>query len=250
MLVTNDAMIPDVTDETFQTEVIERSMSVAVVVDLWAPWCGPCRTLGPIIEKVIADVNRGAAEPTVVLVKVNVDENPQISAAFRVQSIPAVHALKGGQVAGSFLGAKPEAEVRAFVESLLPSGAELEIQALLDAGDAESLLRVLEADHGHPVAIPRLADLYVQEGRYAEALDLVARIPETDETRRIAALARTGASDASAEHEQVEARLSELLDMVKGNDEARQEFVDLLTVLGPEHPSTTGWRRQLSTRLY
>jgi putative thioredoxin len=248
--VIHDSAILDVTDATFQAEVIERSATTAVVVDLWAPWCGPCKTLGPIIEKVIGEANAGAAEPRVVLVKVNVDENPQISAAFQAQSIPAVHGLKDGKVTASFVGAKPEADVKAFVDALLPAPAELDVGALLAAGDVDSLQKVLESDHGHPVAIPMLAELFVADGKHQGALDLLARIPETDETRRIAALARTGASAAEIEHDKVEVRLGELIDQVKGNDDARQEFVDLLTVLGPEHPSKSSWRRQLSTRLY
>ena len=100
-------MAVDVTDATFQTEVVERSMQSVVIVDLWAPWCGPCRTLSPIIEKVVDETNGKA-----VLVKVDVDENPAISQAFRVQSIPAVYALKDGQVVDGFMGALPEHEVR------------------------------------------------------------------------------------------------------------------------------------------
>ena len=96
-------MAIDVTDATFQTEVIDRSKTAAVVVDLWAPWCGPCRTLGPILEKV-TDATNGE----VVLVKVNVDENPGVSQAFQVQSIPAVYALKNGEVVDGFVGAHPE----------------------------------------------------------------------------------------------------------------------------------------------
>src|ERR1700759_2061725 len=93
----------DVTDATFEQEVIERSETVPVVVDLWAPWCGPCRTLGPIIEKVIDETGGGGA-----LTKVNVDENPGISQAFGVQSIPLVVALKDGKPVDGFLGAYPE----------------------------------------------------------------------------------------------------------------------------------------------
>src|SRR5919109_735494 len=104
----------DVTDATFQTEVLDRSQTTPVVVDLWAPWCGPCRTLGPIIESVV-DETQGK----VVLAKVNVDENPQISQAFRVQGIPAVYALSGGKVVDGFIGAQPEGPVRTFVEKLL-----------------------------------------------------------------------------------------------------------------------------------
>ncbi|HKX71007.1 MAG TPA: thioredoxin domain-containing protein, partial [Acidimicrobiales bacterium] len=86
-------MTNDVTDATFQAEVLDRSQATPIVVDLWAPWCGPCKQLGPILERVVDDTNG-----KVVLTKVNVDENPQISAAFRVQGIPAVYALAGGKV--------------------------------------------------------------------------------------------------------------------------------------------------------
>jgi putative thioredoxin len=109
-------MAIDVTDATFQADVIDQSSTVPVVVDLWAPWCGPCRTLGPILEKVV-----DATEGRVVLTKVNVDENPQISNAFRVQSIPAVYAMSNGQVVDGFLGAVPERDVERFVQALLPT---------------------------------------------------------------------------------------------------------------------------------
>src|SRR6188508_175792 len=115
----------DVTDATFQAEVIDKSMTVPVVVDLWAPWCGPCKTLGPIIEKVIDET-----DGKVVLAKVNVDENPQVSRAFQVQSIPAVYALKDGKVVDGFIGAQPESAVRTFVQSLLPTEEENEIERL------------------------------------------------------------------------------------------------------------------------
>ena len=95
----------DVTDATFPTEVVERSKQVPVVVDLWAEWCGPCKTLGPILEKVIDETGG-----KVVLAKVDVDANPQIAAAFQVQGIPAVYALKDGKVVDGFVGAQPEAE--------------------------------------------------------------------------------------------------------------------------------------------
>src|SRR5487761_2458724 len=106
-------MPTDVTDLTFEHDVLERSTERPVIVDLWAPWCGPCRTLGPTIEKVVEESN-GAVE----LVKVNVDENPQVSAAVKVQSIPAVHAMSGGKVIDGFVGALPEDQVRAFLDRL------------------------------------------------------------------------------------------------------------------------------------
>ena len=131
----------DVTDATFEQDVIERSKTVPVVVDLWAEWCGPCKTLGPIIEKVIADTG-GKVE----LAKVDVDANQQVARAFQVQSIPAVYALKDGKVIDGFVGAQPEAVVQKFVESLLPTEEETEVQQLLRAGDAESLLPTVKTD--------------------------------------------------------------------------------------------------------
>src|SRR5580704_7373510 len=112
-------MAMDVTDDTFQTDVLVRSREVPVVVDLWAPWCGPCTTLGPIIERAVA-----ATDGAVELAKVNVDENPRIAQTFGVQSIPAVFAIVDGQVADQFIGALPEAQVAAFVNKLAPAASE------------------------------------------------------------------------------------------------------------------------------
>ncbi len=123
-------MAIDVTDATFQADVIDKSSTVPVVVDLWAPWCGPCRTLGPILEKVV-----DATEGEVVLTKVNVDENPQISGMFRVQSIPAVYAMRNGQVVDGFLGAVPERDVERFVQTLLPTEEQTTVASLIAAGD-------------------------------------------------------------------------------------------------------------------
>jgi putative thioredoxin len=144
----------DVTDATFETAVIERSKEVPVVVDLWAEWCGPCRTLGPILEKVI-----GETEGRVELAKVDVDSNPQVAGAFRVQSIPAVYALSGGQVVDHFIGALPETAVREFVDRLAPSASEAD--QLADAGDEASLRKALELEPGHEKAVLRLAELLV-----------------------------------------------------------------------------------------
>src|SRR5215212_9329560 len=129
----------DVTDATFEADVLQRSQEVPVVVDLWAPWCGPCRTLGPLLEDVV-----GATEGKVELVKVNVDENPQISTAFRVQSIPAVYALKDGRVVDGFIGAQPKPAVEKMVQSLLPTEEEAEVDRLVQAGDEASLRQALD----------------------------------------------------------------------------------------------------------
>jgi putative thioredoxin len=242
-------MAIDVTDSTFQTEVLERSLTTPVVVDLWAPWCGPCRTLGPILEKVV-----GETGGQVVLAKVNVDENPQISQAFRVQGIPAVYAVVGGQVVDGFIGAQPEHVVREFVGRLRPSEQEQELARLVEAGDEASLRRALEIKPDHEPAIVALAELLAgrrQDGDVDEALALLDRIPETPETRRVQAMLRTGETPAAAEDgDEITARLDELLERVKGDDEARQEFVDLLEVLGADDPRTAEYRRKLSRQLF
>jgi len=234
----------DVTDATFETDVIEASMNAAVVVDLWAPWCGPCKTLGPILETVIAETNG-----KVVLAKVNVDENPATSQAFQVQGIPAVYAMKDGQVVDGFVGAQGEPAVREFVNKLMPTDAEVEIEQLLAIGDQESLIRVLELVPDHHVAVPALAELLIAQGENDMALELLQRVPETAEVRRIAATARTGA-DAVAGDDELDAKLTELLDRVKADEDARQEFIDLLEVMGPEDPRTADYRKQLSMRLF
>jgi putative thioredoxin len=231
----------DVTDASFETDVIERSKQAAVVIDLWAPWCGPCVQLGPLLEKVV-DETLGQ----VVLVKVNVDENPGIAQAFRVQSIPAVFAVKDGGVVDGFVGAQGEAAVREFVNKLLPSETERQLEGLLEAGDETALRQLLEVDPGHVEAIEKLAALLIERHDNDEALQLMARIPETVETRRLAALARSGEQLGP----DVEAQLDDLLDRVKTDDEARQAYVDILEMLGAEDPRTAIYRRKLTSRLY
>lgn len=238
----------DVTDATFETEIFERSDEVPVVIDLWAPWCGPCRTLGPILEKVV-----GETDGQVILAKVDTDQNPAIAQAFHVQSIPAVYAFHKRAVVGSFIGAQPEAMVREFVQGLLPSELSLQIDALLEAGDEASLEQVLELEPGHPGAIVALAELYVSEDRPDEALAILHKIPESPETRRVAALARTGAEDDEAATEllaDVEPKLNALLERVKDDESARQEYLDLLELMGPMDPRTVEFRRALSRQLF
>ena len=234
-------MAIDVTDATFQTEVIDRSKEVPVVVDLWAPWCGPCRTLGPIIEKVVSDTNG-----QVVLTKVNIDENPGIAQAFGVQSIPLVVALRDGQPIDGFLGALPEHAVKEFVDKLLPTAEEQTVARLVQAGDEVSLRQALELDPGNEAAVVALAEVLVERGENEEALAVLARVPETAEVRRVAALARVG----DAPTDDYDAKLTALLDKVKDDEAARQEFVDLLELMGPDDPRTAQYRRQLTSRLF
>jgi putative thioredoxin len=236
-------MAADVTDETFQTSVIDRSTEVTVVIDLWAPWCGPCRTLGPVLEKVVDE-----AGDALELVKVNIDDNPQVAAAFRVQSIPAVFAVRDKAVVDGFIGALPEAQVREWVEKLAPQASEAE--QLVALGDEASLRQALTLEPDHAGAIVGLAELLVGKGDDAskeEALAVLARIPESPETRRVAALARTG---VAADEDDFDGKLVELLPRVKADEAARQEYVDLLEVMGSEDPRTADYRRKLSAALF
>jgi putative thioredoxin len=238
--------VRDVTDATFEAEVLDRSDELPVVVDLWAPWCGPCRTLGPLIEKVVDET-----EGKVVLAKVNVDENPQISASFQVQSIPAVYALRDHKVVDGFIGAQGESFLRQWVAGLLPTEAELELDRLIEAGDEASLRRAVELDPDNEPAIVALAELLVERGAREEALELLERIPESAETRRVGALARVGDQGGEVPDDgDIERRLKSLLDVVKADDAARQQYLDLLELLGPEDPRTGQYRRELAARIY
>ena len=231
----------DVTDATFETEVLARSMSVPVVVDLWAPWCEPCKTLGPIIERVVAATNG-----KVVLAKVNIDENPGIAQAFRVQSIPAVFAVADGRAMPMFQGAQPEHVVKQYVDMLLPTAQDEVIADLLAKGDEESLLAVLDVDPGNEPAIVALAGILTARGQGDEALALLARIPESDELRRAAAAARMSMRPADDYDEQ----LAALLDSVKADEDARQRFLDILELMGADDPRTAQWRKKLTARLF
>jgi putative thioredoxin len=229
----------DVTDATFQRDVLDRSAEVPVVVDLWAEWCGPCRTLGPILERVVAETGGKVA-----LAKVDIDSNPQVAATFQVQSIPAVFAISQGKVVDSFIGALPEPSVRDFVAKLAPPVSEAD--TLAARGDEASLRAALELEHDHPVAVVALAELLATRGDGEEALTLLTRVPETAETRRVSALARVGAPDGA----DVGTRLDGLLERVKDDEDARREYVDLLEMLGADDPRTPQYRRALASRLY
>jgi putative thioredoxin len=232
----------DVTDATFETAVIERSKEVPVVVDLWAPWCGPCRTLGPIIERVVESTG-GAVE----LAKVNIDENPQVAAMFQVQSIPAVYALRDGKVVDGFVGALPEAQVSEFVDQLAPAPSEADV--LVGRADETSLRQALEIQPDHPGAVAALAKILIDRSEAAEALALLARIPETADSRALAARARLTERDVDVADD-ASALLDSLLDRVHDDEDARQEYLDLLEALGPDDPRTLRYRKALSARLF
>ena len=235
-------MTLEVTDSNFEKEVLERSENTPVIVDLWAPWCGPCKSLGPILERVIEETNE-----KVVLAKVNIDENPGVAGAFKVQSIPAVFAIHNKDVVSSFVGAQGEDAVRDFVQQLLPSEEMTELEKLISDGAESSLRKALEMEVDNPTAITSLAQLLVtrnEDGDKEEAVKLLEKIPETPETRRVLAIARLeNVGDIDLE-------LTELIEKVKIDEGARDRFIDLLELLGPDDPRTSEWRQRLTSALF
>ena len=181
--------------KTFAADVVEASRKQPIIVDFWAPWCGPCKQLTPILEKLV-----NAAGGAVRLVKVNVDDNPEISQALRIQSIPTVYAFKNGQPVDGFAGALPESQVKAFIERLVgPMGPSpideiiAEGEALLAEGDAASAAQtfagVLQEQPGEPRALAGLARSYLRAGDIARAqqtLDLAP--PEAQKHQAIASI--------------------------------------------------------------
>ena len=220
----------DVTDETFETEVLDRSMEVPVVVDLWASWCGPCRTLGPVLEKLVAE-----RDGEVVLAKVDVDANPRVAASFQVQSIPAVYALRNKRVVSGFIGAQPEPAVRAWLAEVAP--APTEVDQLIAAGDEASLRKALALEPANEKAIISLATVLIERGtakaRRRRVQVLLERVPETAEVRHLLAQARVG-DEAAGGDEAVTAKLDALLDRVKDDPAAKQEYLDLLELMGDD----------------
>jgi putative thioredoxin len=235
-------LVKDVTDATFAVDVIERSKTVPVVVDLWATWCGPCTTLSPIIEKVIGETN-GAIE----LAKVDVDQNPDISRAFQVQSIPAVFAIKDGAVVDSFVGALPEAQVREFVERLAP-GASI-VDQLVNAGDEQSLREALELDPSNVDAVVALGDFLRQEDRLDEAESLLTPFAHVLAVRTILARLRLQRSGVRLDGD-LDLTLEHLLEQSSTSEQSKDQLLEVLDALGPEDPRYVSYRRRLASRLY
>lgn len=236
------AIVIDVTDATFASAVLERSATVPVVVDLWAEWCGPCRTLGPTIEKVVAETN-GAVE----LAKVDVDANPEISQAFHVQSIPAVFAIKDGQIVDSFVGALPEAAVREFVERLAPGVSA--VDRLVDAGDEESLRAALELDATSVDAALALGEYLLRDGRLDEAESVLSSFAHLLGAKTVLARVRLERSGVKLDGD-LDLTLDHLLEQSLTNSGAKDHLLEVLDALGPDDPRYVTYRRRLASRLY
>jgi putative thioredoxin len=274
----------DVTDATFASDVLAASNERPIVVDFWAPWCGPCRVLGPVIERVAAEHGED-----VRLVKLNTDENPRTATQFRIQGIPAVKAFRNGKVVAEFTGAVPESQVRTFFQRIVPSAAERaarEAERIAMSGDsdaAEQQFRaVLAQSPGNADAIVGLAQILLSRGDRDEAESLLERAP-TD--RRAKVLKHRAFLDGFAERHggedlrgevaanpkdprahyrwgvmlaagaQWEAALEALLESVRldkrfADGAARKAALAVFDILGLESPVTREYQRRLTALLF
>ncbi len=232
---TDDALVSDTTTARFRADVMTESTRRPVLVDFWAPWCGPCKQLTPVIEKVIK-----AAAGKVKLVKMNIDEHPEIAGQLGIQSIPAVVAFKNGQPVDAFMGAVPESQIKAFIEKLVgPIGAGSAEEVfrtageLLAAGDlggaAEAFAGVLAVQEGHLGALAGLARVQMETGNLEQARRILDTIPEAK--RSDAAVAGVLAQLELAERAASLGDLADLEQRIAANPADHQARFDLAVAL-------------------
>jgi putative thioredoxin len=243
----------DVTEATFQTEVVERSRSVPVVVDFWAAWCGPCRMLGPVLEREVARRD-GAVE----LAKLDVDANPRLASEFGVQGIPAVKAFRDGKVVAEFVGAQPAAAVSRFLDRLAPSPADV----LAQKGDEQSLRKALELEPDRADVVVPLARTLHRRGENEEALEILDRVAGSFAADGLAARIRLemngggdlapafAALDSGERERALDLLIAAIRPTRKERDEIRRVVVGVLDELGADDPLTASSRARLAAALY
>ena len=286
----SDGLIKDGTDASFMADVIEASRVQPVIVDFWATWCGPCKTLTPAIEKAVI-----AAKGAVKLVKIDVDKNPAYAGQLRVQSIPAVYAFVNGQPVDGFMGAVPDSQLKAFIEKLAGPTAPSDIDELLAegatlladqdlAGAGQAFAQALEMDPENVKALAGLARCYLQSGDLERTAELIAMVPagakdaSLDSVKAALALASRPKSETSGLEEKIlvnpddlEARFSlanalaaqghlaaaadHLLMIIErdrswNDDAARKQLLTVFEAAGPMSDVAKQGRRRLSSLLF
>ncbi len=243
----------DVTEQDFEQEVIERSRTTPVVVDFWAEWCGPCRALGPLLEKAAT-----AREGQVVLAKLDTDANQSIARAFEIQGIPAVKAFKDGRVVSEFVGLQPPANVERFFDALVPS----EVDGLVADGDEDALRRALELEPNRVDAAVPLAGLLHRRGDRDAALAILDNVAGSFAADGLASRIRLEEAEGIDLRDALTALddgdTERALDLLLGalpsadghKDDVRKLVVGILDDLGVEHPLARDARRRLAAALY
>ncbi|SIS47136.1 thioredoxin [Insolitispirillum peregrinum] len=279
-------LIKDTTIETFMEDVVVASQQVPVIVDFWAPWCGPCKTLGPMLEKLVRQ-----SGGKVRMVKVNVDEEQQIAAQFQIQTVPTVYAFKGGRPVDAFQGAQQESQLKRFIDTLVGGGANVldealeQARAFLAEGDVDTATQIyqqiLGQDPAHAGAIAGMLRCYLARGLNDEAAQVIASLPDALQkhagiqaiSTELALLAQ-GADDCAPLEAKVAAnpddhqayidlalayyaagRKEEACDILLASirrdrswneEEARKQLLKLFEAMGHADPITKAARRKLS----